>query len=116
MTEKTDNTKPYNNVAVTVKELEEILKHYRETKKEPDSVIKKPLFQYLDVGQLTATVLAVTGVLFNNAMIIWCFPLWIVSNLLCLKYHCQTKLYGLAVRDVIFIGLAIAGWIQWSMK
>jgi hypothetical protein len=65
-------------------------------------------------GQLVATALAVGGVLLNNARIRWCFPVWFVSNVICLRYHLQARLWGMAVRDVIFIGLAIAGWFQWG--
>jgi hypothetical protein len=65
-------------------------------------------------GQLVATALAVGGVLLNNARIRWCFPVWFVSNVICLVYHLRARLWGMAVRDVIFIGLAIAGWFQWG--
>lgn len=65
-------------------------------------------------GQWVATALAVGGVLLNNARIRWCFPVWFVSNVICLVYHLRAKLWGLAVRDGIFIVLAIAGWFQWG--
>ena len=64
--------------------------------------------------QMSATVLAVGGVLLNNARIRWCFPMWFVSNVICLGYHVKARLWWLAVRDVIFTGLAIAGWFQWA--
>lgn len=65
-------------------------------------------------GQWIAMVLAVGGVLLNNARIRWCFPLWFVSNVISLAYHLRARLWGLAVRDAIFTVLAIAGWIQWG--
>lgn len=65
-------------------------------------------------GQLVATGLAVVGVLLNNAKIRWCFPVWFASNILCLVYHLRAGLWGMAARDVIFMGLAVAGWFQWG--
>ena len=77
----------------------------------PEPCIKK--WQY-ESGQYLATALVIIGVLFNNAQVIWCFPLWIISNAICFYYHKKSNLRGLMLRDLIFIVLAIAGWIQWS--
>ena len=68
----------------------------------------------IEGGQWVATVLAVVGVLLNNARIRWCFPLWFVSNVISLAYHIRARLWGLVVRDMIFVALAIAGWFQWG--
>ena len=68
----------------------------------------------IKLGQMAATVLSVAGVLLNNGQNRWCFPLWLVSNAICFGYHWRARLFGLAVRDVIFLVLAVAGWIQWS--
>ena len=65
-------------------------------------------------GQWVATVLAVSGVLFNNARLRWCFPLWVVSNAITLVYHVRARLWGLACRDVVFLVLAAVGWFMWG--
>jgi len=72
---------------------------------------QKTIFEF---GQWIATVLAVFGVILNNNKIIWCFPLWLVSNIICLLYHRKAELWGLVFRDIIFIILALIGWWQWS--
>jgi len=43
-----------------------------------------------------------------------CFLLWMVSNLATLIIHYRAKLWGLAVRDLVFLVLAIAGWFMWG--
>ncbi len=70
--------------------------------------------KWIDYGQILATVFSVAGVVLNNYQCRWCFPLWLVSNAICFGYHWRARLIGLAVRDGIFIALAVAGWIQWS--
>ena len=65
-------------------------------------------------GQWVATVLAVSGVLCNNARLRWCFPLWVVSNAITLVYHVRARLWGLACRDVVFLVLAVIGWFMWG--
>ena len=72
-------------------------------------------WQY-EAGQYIATSLAAIGVLFNNAQVIYCFPIWVASNLICFGYHYKSGLRGLMIRDLIFIVLAVVGWIQWSYK
>jgi len=65
-------------------------------------------------GQWLAMVLAVSGVLLNNARLRWCFPLWVVSNAITLVYHVRARLWGLACRDVVFLVLAVIGWFMWG--
>lgn len=60
-----------------------------------------------------ATVIAVTGVVLNNGKIIWCFPVWMTSNGITLYLHVRRRMWSLAARDAIFIGLAAAGWRMW---
>ena len=61
-----------------------------------------------------ATVIAVAGVLLNNARVIWCFPVWMASNGLTLALHVRRRMWTLAARDAIFLGLAAAGWWMWT--
>ena|GEM_PF-1393453 len=62
-----------------------------------------------------ATGLAVFGVLLNNRRIRWCFPVWWVSNSLTLGLHVHAGLWTLAVRDAVFVVLAVAGWRRWGV-
>jgi len=60
-----------------------------------------------------AGMLAVVGVLLNNRRMIWCFPVWLVSNSLCCGLHVHAGLWSLAVRDAVFIVLSLEGWFRW---
>ena len=61
-----------------------------------------------------ATAIAVAGVLLNNARVIWCFPVWMLSNSMTLYLHLRGSMSSLALRDAIFLALAVSGWWQWS--
>jgi len=63
-----------------------------------------------------ATVLAVGGVLANNRRLRWCVIAWMVSNSLTLGIHAYMAIWSLAVRDAIFLILAVEGWIKWGGK
>ncbi len=65
------------------------------------------------VGSI-ACILAVVGVILNNNKLSACFLVWIVSNTLCAVCHCRAKLWPLAVRDIIFIVLAVDGLWRWN--
>lgn len=62
------------------------------------------------------TVVAVTGVVFNNHKKRACFYLWLASNATSAGLHINARMYSLATRDIIFFGLAIYGLILWSKK
>lgn len=63
---------------------------------------------------LVTTALAVIGVLVNNRRLRWCFLVWLVSNALSLAIHAQAGIWSLALRDAIFMVLAVEGWIRWG--
>ena len=65
---------------------------------------------------IIATILAVAGVWLNNRQRIACFKLWIVSNALSLIIHIATGIWTLAVRDAIFVVLAVQGYRMWKRK
>lgn len=65
------------------------------------------------IGTIT-TILAVTGVVLNNRRKRACFMFWLVSNAMSMIIHAQTGVWSLAVRDLIFIVLAIEGWYLWK--
>jgi nicotinamide riboside transporter PnuC len=70
--------------------------------------------KHLEIWGAIATVAAVIGVLMNNAKLIWCFPLWICSNGITLYLHVRKRIFSLAIRDAIFLVLAVIGWIMWA--
>ena len=60
-----------------------------------------------------AMIIAIVGVYLNNKRLIWCFPLWLVSNSLTLYVHLDAGIVSLVVRDAVFLGLAVHGWRHW---
>jgi len=73
-------------------------------------------WNWLEITGGVATVLAVVGVVLNNRKLTWCFPLWIISNVLWAYLHVRVDLWSGLVRDVVFTGLAFEGWYQWTRK
>lgn len=63
---------------------------------------------------VVSMVLAVTGVMLNNNRQTECFLFWIVSNSLCCWIHIKMKIWSMAVKDLVFLVLAIAGIYKWS--
>ena len=61
-----------------------------------------------------AMLIAISGVCLNNRKIIWCFPLWLVSNTLTLYVHLDAGIVSLVLRDAVFLGLAVHGWRHWA--
>ena len=59
-------------------------------------------------------VLAVAGVVMNNRRVIWCFPIWLVSNILSAGLHAHAGLWAMVARDGAFFVLAIHGWYLWA--
>ena len=61
------------------------------------------------------TVIAIAGVVLNNARRRECFVLWWVSNLATAAIHiADGSPIGLVARDVIFLALAVHGFIAWG--
>jgi len=68
----------------------------------------------IEFAGFIGTVLAVVGVVLNNFQNRLCFWFWIVSNIIFAVIHFQAKIKSLALRDLIFIVLAVVGLWQWS--
>jgi nicotinamide riboside transporter PnuC len=62
---------------------------------------------------LLAGILGIAGVLLNNRKLIGCFPIWIASNALSGGLHVYAGLWTLALRDLVFLCLAVDGWRRW---
>lgn len=65
---------------------------------------------------IVATILAVISVVANNRRLRWCFIVWMVSNSLTLGIHAHAAIWSLLARDMIFLVLAVEGWIRWGRK
>ena len=70
----------------------------------------------IEIIGIIVTVLAVAGVILNNHRLRACFVVWFISNFVTAAIHINAGLYTLAIRDVIFLGLAVHGWYLWSRK
>ena len=70
----------------------------------------------LEIWGVVATVVAVAGVWANNHRMIACFGLWIVSNGITLVLHRRQRMWSLAIRDLIFLALAMRGWQLWMQS
>lgn len=79
---------------------------------DPKSAIRNPPWPQV-LGWL-ATAIAIGGVVLNNHRMIGCFGLWIVSNALTGWMHVRARMWALAVRDAVFLVLAVHGLIAWS--
>lgn len=64
------------------------------------------------LGTIT-TILAVIGVLLNNRKLIVCYGFWLVSNAISAGIHLNAHLWSMAIRDLIFLVLAVEGIIRW---
>ena len=70
----------------------------------------------IELAGTLATIIAVIGVVMNNHRKRACFIVWLVSNSIALAIHLDANILSLAVRDLIFLGLAVDGWWRWSKK
>ena len=70
----------------------------------------------IELAGTLATIIAVIGVVMNNHRKRACFIVWLVSNSIALAIHLDANILSLAVRDLIFLGLAVDGWWRWSKE
>ena len=66
--------------------------------------------------EVIVLILAIIGVVLNNRMIILCFPIWMISNVLAGYVHAAGGMYGMLTRDAAFFVLCIHGWASWYRK
>jgi len=78
------------------------------------------LDQWPEILGWAATVGAVVGVVANNKRLRWCFLVWLGTNAASCGLHVRGLLLGdqamlaLAVRDGVFLLLAVHGWVAWG--
>ena len=63
-----------------------------------------------------AAMLAILGVVANNRKESICFKIFIISNLLSAIVHFHLHCRSLFLRDIIFVILAVEGFILWKRK
>lgn len=68
----------------------------------------------LETIGLIATLIAIRGVQLNNNHRRACFLFWIISNGMTLGIHVAAGIWSLALRDLVFLGYAVAGWRKWG--
>ena len=71
---------------------------------------------WIEIISTLATVIAIAGVILNNHRQRACFIVWFFSNILTLSVHLYVGLWAMSGRDLIFIALAVHGWIMWGRK
>ena len=66
--------------------------------------------------QFAVAGVAIFGVHLNNHRKRCCFLLWILSNAGTATFHILAGQWGLVFRDLIFLILAVQGWILWGKQ
>lgn len=62
------------------------------------------------------TILSILGIYFNAKKIIYCWHIWILSNIFWIIYSIQTNQIPALIMWVVFIFSNIYGYIQWRKK
>lgn len=71
----------------------------------------------LEIAGWLVSLVAVGGVVLNNYGRRLCFVVWIFSNAATAALHLMTAApMGLVARDVVFLALAVHGWLKWSKR
>lgn len=63
-----------------------------------------------------ATILSITGILLNANLIIWCWSVWILSNVFWIIWSINKKEWSQLVLWIIFLITNIYGWYQWGIN
>lgn len=64
----------------------------------------------------TTTFLCLTGTVLNVKKKWMCFVFWIIGNVLWLGFDVCTGLYSRAMLDIVQLGFAIWGLVEWKEK
>jgi len=62
------------------------------------------------------SLLAIVGVVANNHRLRWCFWLFITSNFIGMVIHGIHGPLPYAARDLVFLCLAVHGWLHWGKR
>ena len=62
-----------------------------------------------------AVALAVLGLILNAQKILYCWPIFILSNVIFFIYFLQKKEYSLIFLTFVYFCVNIYGWYAWSL-
>jgi len=62
------------------------------------------------------TICQMLGLLFNAHKSIWCWSIWLTSNVFLITYSVVLSLWPVLVLNIFFVGFNIYGWIKWKTK
>lgn len=60
------------------------------------------------------TIASVVGTVANAQQRIWCFPVWLVANVMWAAYNVHHGAYAQAALWVVYSVLAVYGWWSWA--
>jgi nicotinamide mononucleotide transporter len=67
----------------------------------------------MEVLAWIATVISIVGIILNAKKIIYCWPVWVVSNILWIIYFASLDMIPSVVLWIVFTIFNIYGWRQW---
>lgn len=62
------------------------------------------------------TAICLAGTVLNVKRSRWCFVLWIAGNIAWMIYDVRSGLYSRAVLDLVQLGFAVWGLVEWTKK
>lgn len=79
--------------------------------------IDKAIFSFfLQVGQYLGVLLGVIGYIFIERKNKYGWLIWYISSILVIPWLLSTHGYGLAIMQMIYMGLNVFGWHRWSRQ
>lgn len=60
------------------------------------------------------TAMSITGVILNVKKNRMCFVIWVIANMGWITINILHEIYAQAFLFVIYTGLSVWGWIEWS--
>ena len=66
--------------------------------------------------ELAAVALSILANWLTALKVIWCWPIWISTNVLFALMFFHFELWGLFVMQFVYAALAVAGWYAWSRE
>jgi nicotinamide mononucleotide transporter len=63
---------------------------------------------------IIATTLSIVGIILNAKKIIWCWHIWILSNIFWIIYSISTQQWSQLILWVAFLIFNFYGYFQWK--
>jgi nicotinamide riboside transporter PnuC len=63
-----------------------------------------------------ALALTLIGLYFNCKKSVWCWPIWVVSDMLWIAYLLPKNEVAQVLMNIVFIGFNAYGWALWMQK